>query len=724
MTRVEPTICRNCGACCPVLVTFEDDRPVKVTGDPKGAFEGYTCPKGRALPEQYNDPRRLLASQKRQDDGTFTPIASEQAIDEIAARLRDIVTAHGPQSVAIYFGTGILSTFFGSTMTHFFLQALGSPMAFDAGTIDKPAEKIAPALHGSWHAGPQSFASSDTWMIVGANPVIAKSNGVPTNNPAMRLKKAVNEGMKLILIDPRKTETSRRAAVHLQARPGEDPAILAGIIHIILAEQLYDHAFVKENAIGLDEMRAATAPFTPDYVAARADVPVEDLLAAARTFAGGKRGMVSCSTGASFSTHGNLTFYLGLCINTLCGRWGRAGDKVTYQNVLLPTYVPRAQPRAPYSPFGAHVMQASGLRQTAAGMPSAVLADEMLHDGPGRVRALICIGGNPMSAWPDQRRTEAAIENLDLMVQLDILMSATARKADYVIAVPMAFETPYASYMSEMVKYAGPVRGMEMPWAQYSPALLDPPAGSDVVAEHAFLFQLAQRMGLQLHWGNVYSAGKFEEHPPRTGTFDMDRVPSLDEMWELLTLDSRIPLEEVKKHPHGAVFDLDVRVQDREPDCAAALQLADPLMMAELAAVHAEDSRVAHSDFPFQLVCRRLNKYNNSQLITLPGHGAGKPYNPLYIHPDDLDALGLTDGLVARLRSRSGEALAIVETDPTLRRGVVALSHGFGGMGLAAEADPMIAGTNINLLIGMDEADSITGLPRMSAIPVAIERVT
>src|SRR5205085_8858626 len=142
-------------------------------------------------------------------------------------------------------------------------------------------------------------------------------------------------------------------------------------------------------------------------------------------FAGGKRGSVSCSTGPSFSTHSNIAFYLGLCLNTLCGRWGREGDKATYPNVLLPAYTPRAQPQAPYSAFGEHVMSATGFRESAAGLPTAVLADQMLHDGPDRIRALISVGGNPISSWPDQRKAEAGLANLDLMVQMDILMSAT-----------------------------------------------------------------------------------------------------------------------------------------------------------------------------------------------------------------------------------------------------------------------------------------------------------
>src|SRR5690606_26942132 len=189
---------------------------------------------------------------------------------------------------------------------------------------------------------------ADVWMVVGGNPVIAKSNGAPPNNPAKRLKDAVKRGMKLIVVDPRCTETAQRAHIHLQVIPGEDPALLAGMIHTIIAEKLYDQLFIEENAEGFDNLRTAVAPFTPEYAAQRAGVATEDLIAAARVFAQGRSGSVVCSTGSSFSTHSNLSYYLALCLNTLCGKWGRAGDLAANPNMLLPSYIPKAQPYAPY----------------------------------------------------------------------------------------------------------------------------------------------------------------------------------------------------------------------------------------------------------------------------------------------------------------------------------------------------------------------------------------
>jgi anaerobic selenocysteine-containing dehydrogenase len=374
---------------------------------------------------------------KRNADGDHRQIPSQIAIEEIAARLKSIIDQHGPRSVGIYQGTGQMAHPIGNYMGTALLKAIGSPNFFSAATIDKPADLIAPALHGNWMAGGQSFSSADTWLIVGGNPVIAKSAGCPNNNPGMRLKEAVNRGMKLIVVDPRRTETAKRAHIHLQAKPGEDAAILAAFINIILREDLYDRAFVAANARGIKALKAAVADFTPEIVAARAGIEVADLLSAARTFGSAGRGGVQCATGPSFSMHSNLTFYLAMCLITLCGRWAREGEIALHPNVLLPTFVPKAQPYSPFPVFGDIKLRVHGMRQNASGLPTSALADEILLEGEGQIKALICLGSNPVSAWPDQRKTEAALRSLDLLVSLDITMSATARLADYVVAPPL-----------------------------------------------------------------------------------------------------------------------------------------------------------------------------------------------------------------------------------------------------------------------------------------------
>ena len=602
--KVVAGFCRVCQAYCPILVTVRDGKAVKVAGDPQTPYDGYTCPKGRDLPAQHNDPDRLLRCKSRGDDGLLHDMPSSQVVSEVAGKLAALVEKFGPRCVAVYSGTGTVGNPAGTAMGRAFASAIGTDLVFSANAIDKPAANISTALHGSWHAGAHAFEASDTWMVIGANPVIAKTNGAPPHNPGQRLKEALARGMQLIVVDPRRTETARRARIHLQLRPGTDAVLLAGLVHVILREDLVDHTFVQENAEGLEALRSAVAPYTPAMVSARAGVPADQVVEAARLFAAGRRGGTVCSTGASFGPHANLTWYLALCLNTLCGRWVRAGEDAPLPNVLLPAYQPRAQPYAPYPVFGKSKLRVHGLRENASGMPTAGLADDILLGGDDGIKALLVVGGNPAMAWPDQRKAEAALRSLELLVVIDVAMTATAQLADYVVAAPMTLELPCSTSRVEALKYLGVTRGFTIPWAQYAPRIVEPPAGADLVHDAAFFFRLAQRMGLQLTWTNVAGYRAHVESPPVSVKLDMAREPS-DEDWVALTCEgSRVPLEEVKRYPHGKVFtEVATKVAPRDAACETRLQLADATMVAELASMLTEAGRT-DDEFPLLQIGR------------------------------------------------------------------------------------------------------------------------
>ena len=728
MRSIQPAICRLCPAFCPIRVTLEDGRAVEVVGDPEAPlYDGYTCPKGRALPEQHAHPGRLLASLRRGPDGGFQPIASQRAVLEVAERVRAIVAESGPRAVALYIGTNSLPYPASPALATAWLRALGSKMLFTSNTIDQPGKQIATALHGAWHAGAQDFGSAGTWLIVGQNPLLSKSAGVPSQNPGRRLTEAVARGLRLVVIDPRRTETARRAHVHLQPRPGEDPALLAGMLHVIFDEGREDGEFLAGNAQGAEALREAVLFFTPAAVAQRADVPERELVRAARAFSDGRRGGAVCGTGPSFATRGTLTEYLALCLTTVCGFWPRAGDAATRLNVLMPAFTPKAQPYAPYRAWGyGEKLRARGLRNTAAGLPTAALPDEILLEGDGRVRALFCLGGNPMLAFPDQRRTEAALRKLDLLVAFDPELSATASLAHYVIAPRLTLETPGMTQAAELLKYFGASSGFGPPYAQYAPAVASPPAGSDLIEEWEFFYEMARELGLPLQLVGFYGWGRHLESPPVVVPLDMRNRPTTDQLYALLTTGSRVPLDTVKRHPHGHVFE-EVRdvVHPRDPGCDARLELASADMLCELAEVAADDWRARHATpaLPFRLVPRRSNQFVNSTGRSLASLTRGKPWNPAFLHPDDLRALGLASGELARIRSRHDEILGIVEPDASLRRGVVSMTHGFGALP-SQEADPRAAGANTGrLLRADDDFDPVSGIPRMGALPVAVEPV-
>lgn len=723
-----PGICRICSAHCGVLATVTDGKLTKVTGDPDNPmFRGYTCAKGRALPEIHNSASRLLHSQKRQLDGHHTPIEAQVAMDEIAAHLQRLIAAHGPRSVALYLGTNGLPYPASALMANAFIRGIGSPMFFTANTIDQPGKQIALAAHGHWLGGDVDFHEADSWMLIGTNPLVSKAIGIPGQNPGQGLRSALARGMKLIVIDPRRSQTAARAAIHLQPRPGEDVAIVAGIINFVISEGLCDTEFLAQNVTGFDELAEAVQDFTPEYVAARADVPVAALIDAARLFAthGTRGGMVNAGTGANFAGHGSLLEYLCLCLTTICGRWQRAGQRVVRPNTLMPAFTAKAQAHPPYEGWGyGERLRVRGLTDTVAGMPTAALADEILLEGPGQVKALICIGGNPMVAWPDQRKTLRALESLDLLVTLDTEMSLTSRLAHYVIAPKMQMETPAMTMGSELIKYYTSGTGIPAAYGQYVPRLSEPPEGSDLTEEWQFFLGLAQRMELDLWFVNFFGGGggHFMESPPVVINMNGDTSLTTEELFAQMCATSRVPLDEVAAHPHGQIFDVDDVVAERDADCEARLDVGNAVLLGELAEVPAENVSTGQTDtaFPFRLIPRRHGNFMNSSGTNLAALNRGKPYNPAYMHPTAMAALGLQSGDLVTVTSPHDCIPSVVEADETLRRDVIAMHHAFGGLP-SEDGEVLSRGSNVGRLVPTDtDYESITGLPRQGNIPVRV----
>ena len=712
------TLCRFCGAFCPIRVTVEDGRATGVIGVKENElYAGYTCIKGRALPDQHNDPNRILHSFARSESDEHQRIGVETAMDRVAGQLADMIAEHGPRSVALYSGTYSYLYTAGAELAKSFMSAIGSPMLLDPSTMDQPGKPLATGFHGRWEAGPQSFSEADVWMLVGTNPIVSRWGGIPHSNPAKQLHDAKQRGLKLVVVDPRRTECAEKADVFLQPRPGEDPTILAGMVRVILEEGLQDADFAREHVEGLDVLREAVAPFTPEYVAARADVPAEQLVEAARLFARARRGMVSCGTGPNMARRGTLTEYLVLVLNTLCGRWVRAGERVTNPLVTLPAMSQRAQalprPKEVYG-FG-ETLRASGLSQSLAGIPIAGAADEMLLEGEGRIRALIVLGGNPMAAWPDQLRTHAAIQALDLSLTFDLAWTATAKLCDYVIGPKLSLESPAITQMHEMLGFYGVSHGYPAPYAQYAEKVVDPPEGAEVIEEWEFFYGLAQRMGLQLDI--------------RGRKLDMQRKPTSDELIELLCEGSRIPLDEVKRYPNGHVFDdPPVLATPREDGWETRLDVGSPEMIEELAEV-SEEPFFSHAGYEatpaysHRLVSRRMHNFYNSSGQQLERLTREYAYNPAFMNPADLEALGFAAGEVVEIRSGEGSVNGIVEPDPAVRPGVVSMAHAWGGAPSDDDKIRTIGSNTGRLSSNRGRLDRRTGQPLMSAIPVNLRRV-
>jgi len=710
------TYCRLCHCACPIDADIEDGRVVRVRGVRDDAlYHGYTCSKGRAYPAMHADPGRLLHSLARQADGCHAPIPVERAMDEIAGRLAAIVAEHGPRSVALYLGTQCAAHPATGALARAWHQALGSEMYFTPVTIDQPGKFVAQALHGVWKAPPQNFDRPDAIVIIGANPLVANHMGLPCTNPGLWLKEQRARGCQLVVIDPRRTETARQADLHLQVRPGCDAIVQAAMLRILFEEDLVDRAFLDAEVEGVDALRAAVAPFVADRIARFAGIATGDLERAARIWGRAARGYAVVGTGPNMNGPGaTLIEYLALCLSTVCGRWLRAGDRVLNPGVLSApiAYKAQANPRRPAYDFG-ETLRVRGLRDSTAGLPTAALAEEMILEGEGQIRALVCVGGNPVNAWPDQHRTLEALDAAELVVLLDTRMTETARRADYVIATRMPFEMPGMTLLVDNQSVLQPGYGFPRPFAAVTPALVDPPAGSELIEDWELFYGLAQRMELGLAIGNKRGIQPLDLH----------RKPTSELLFRAMTEGSRIPFDEVAAVEGGGVFEGEpVYVSPKDPGCTTRLDVGNAEMMADLGALadRALDGKTDVSSRAFCLISRRTAEVYNSTGVELAGAVTGRSFNPAFLCAEDATALGLASGDEIALVSDHGRIPAIVEIDRHLRPGLVSMAHGWGG---APDRDGEVRsrGANTNRLASTDAAwDRYTGIPVMSNLPVDV----
>jgi anaerobic selenocysteine-containing dehydrogenase len=717
--QTHKSYCRFCHALCGIEVDVENGRAVAVRGDREHPISrGFTCEKGRQLIAQHEHPGRIRSSLRRRADGGFEPIASARALDEIAERLTQLIAEHGPRAVALYNGTkSWTNVAYG--LSRSWLEGIGSPSLYTTVTIDQPAKSMARALHGGWMAGHHDVATSDVALFVGGNPLQSFSSEhlkLPCANTFDYLRDYLRRGLQLIVIDPRRSEFAQLAAVHLPVRPGEDPTLLAGLVRVILTENLHDAEFTSAYATGLEALRAAVEPYTLDYVERRSGVPAREVERAARLFARGPRGSAVAGTGANMAPHPLATELLVSALNTLCGRHARAGDALGHTGVLSRRVDRRAQPLPP-RPFWGKIPgpRVRGLRSFFYEQPTAALADEILTPGDGQVRALICHGGNPAVAFPDQAKVVRALEALELLVVLDVQMTPTAQLAHYAIGCKLSLEKPDTTRQVEWYFHE--------PFGQYTPALIDAPAG--VIEEWEFFFGIAQRMGVPLRLGS----GAFEA-PGRGRRVDLARVPTSEALMELELADACVPFAELREHPGGAIFEKARSFAlPADPANTARLDLAPIQLVDELRAIRSEPlvAGAGYREgerFGYRLISRRMRQVFNSTGVELPALRERGPGNPAFMNAADMGAAGLTNGDLVEIESDHGRILAIARADATLPHGVVSMAHSWGALPSrdAIASDPA-QGACTNRLIACDrDYEPFSGHCRMSAIPVNLRR--
>ena len=708
MTNEKVSFCRICSGGCGTLLTVDEDHNIlSVRGDPdNGLSAGYACFKGLQASASHHGAERLLQPLKRTGDGTFIEIPSEDAIAEIAAAVSQIIDVGAAEAIGMFSGNGSIFDVASYAMQKPFLSSLGSDQYFSTQTIDQSAKMISFGRLGAWRAGLPSFEDMDVALLFGANPLVSHAAiGFLQNDPVRRLKQARARGLKLIVVDPRRTETARNADLVLQPYPGQDAAIAGAMIRMILDQEWQDQQFCVDH-VGAERMaslRAAVDPLTPQRVEASAGLLPGQLHAATKLFAhDSKTGCATTCTGPSMAPFSNLAQHLVDCLNVVCGRFLQEGQPVhrlAAHAQRRPVHAEVVSPTRAWEKHGQSRIR--GARMLYGERPTGTLADEILTPGKGQIRGLFVDGGDPVTSWPDQNKTMAALKELELLVVIDPWMSPTARHAHYVLPPFMQYERADVSMTVGAPTWPGT-------WMQYTPPVVEVPSGSDLVHDWYVFWRIAQRLGRAIVCNGV--------------ALDMDRPPAAEEVLRIVMKDSPLPFDALMLHPHGLhVGTGGARIL---PARAGACGKFDPMPqdVANELRLFLESSARPRG-YSHLLVPRRMRDLFNSNGRHLPPVRKRTPYNPAYLHPDDLGHLGLVPGDRVEIASLHGRVIALVAADKDIKPGVVSISYAWGGMA-EAEDRPDLEGTSVNRLIDTDSHfEAINAMPHMSALPVSIRKI-
>ncbi|MER6698361.1 molybdopterin-dependent oxidoreductase [Streptomyces fimicarius] len=719
-SRTAPRICPLCEATCGLTLTIEGTTVTGARGDRDDIFsKGFICPKGASFGGLDADPDRLRVPLVRGDDGELREATWGEAFDRIAARIPDLVTAHGPQAVGVVLGNPNVHTMAGSLYPPLLLAALRTRNVFTASTLDQMPKHVSSGLlFGDAHAIPvPDLDRTGHLLLIGANPL--ESNGSLCTAPDFpgRLKALRRRGGTLTVIDPRRTRTARLADRHVAIRPGADALLLAALAHTLIAEKLADPGPLAEHLEGLDELAAALADFTPDAVAAACDVDADTITAIARELAAAPTAAVYGRIGSCTVEHGTLASWLVDVLNILTGNLDRPGG------ALFPLSATARPPRpaAPGKGFalGRWASRVSGHPEAKGELPIAALAEEIDTPGEDRIRALVVIAANPVLSAPDGDRLDAALaDGLDFMVSVDPYLNETSRHADVVLPPPPPSQSAHFDFafnsfaVHNQVRYtraAVPLEDGRMDESEIHARLIlavsglhgAPPSAVDDLAVDTALTR----------------AGAPKERAAElTGENGPER--RLDLMLRLGPYG--LTLERLLAHPHG--IDLGP-LKPRVPEVLRTRSGRIELLPAPIAADLPRLRRaLGDRPAPLVLVGRRHLRSNNSWMHNVGSLTGGSNVCTLQIHPDDAARLGLVDGATARIESSGGGIEAPTEITDTVRSGVVSLPHGWGHsrpgtrMSVAA-ADP---GANVNQLLDGTLLDPLSGTAVLNAIPVSI----
>lgn len=728
-------ICPLCEACCGLEFRVSGNKVISIRGHDEDVFShGYICPKGVSLKDLHEDPDRLRKPLIKRD-GRFVEASWEEAFAEIERRLPAVMREHGPDAVAMAIGNptahkiGLLMY-----MTRLG-KALGTRNFFSASTLDQMPKQLSVGLmFGHWLSFPvPDIERSDYLLIIGANPMV--SNGSLWTVPDYRGKaKAMRaRGGRIVVVDPRRTETAEAADEHHFIRPGADVFFLLGMVNTLFDEKLVQPGRLADHINGLDALEGAVREFTPERVAARCGIEAVTIRELARTLAHTERAAVYGRLGTCTQEYGTLSNWLVDVLNVLTGHLDQEGGAMFSKAPAFAANTAGKPGIGKGITVGRRRSRVSGAPEVMGEFPMVCLAEEIETSGEGQVKALISVASNPVLSAPNGERLSAALEKLDFMVSIDIYLNETTRHADVILPGSSPLEDLHYDMAFPQFAYRNYARFSD-PVLQRDPS--QPPewqillrlaaiaqgkgAQVDVEAMDDALFAEDVRRALGEHADVVLAALSHLKGPERQIDFALRTGPYGDMFGRK---PDGISLAKVKASIGGIdLGPLQPRIPEVLRTPSGKVELAPAMLLDDL---RRPSSALAQPVPELVIIGRRHVRSCNSWMHNLPTLAKGPFRCTALVHPADAERLGLSDGAMARITAAGRSVDAQVEVSDEMMRGVVSLPHGWGHdqpgsrMALAAERP----GANLNAVLDETLRDPLSGNAVLSGIPVEMRAV-
>jgi anaerobic selenocysteine-containing dehydrogenase len=722
MSEAERTHYRSCHLCeamCGVEIRVRGVEVLSVRGDAADPFSrGHVCAKALALKDVHEDPERLRQPLRRTATG-WQPVPWDEALDEAAARLVEVQRRAGRDAVATYFGNPQVHGYGALLGGAKLVRALRSRNRYSATSVDQLPHHFA-ALFMFGHPLLLPIPDLDRTaflLVLGGNPVVSNGSLMTAPDVAARLKALRSRGGRLVVVDPRRTETAELADTHHFIRPGTDALLLLAMLQVIFAEGLARPGRLEGFTDGLDALREACAAYPPERVAAATGIEAATIRGLARDFAHSESAIAYGRMGASTQAFGALAQWLTQALNVVTGNLDRAGGAM----FTRPAFdLVGSGGGFGHGGFDRRRTRVRGLPEFGGEFPVAALAEEIDTPGEDRIRALVTAAGNPVLSTPNGRRLDAALAGLEFMVSIDFYLNETTRHAHLILPPTFALERDHY----DLVFNALAIRNV----AKYSPPVFA--RGPDARHDEEILAGLVERI-------EAHDPSRRPALPARLAARALTarRALALGLRFgphgaRLSPLSRGLTLGRLAGQPHGVdLGPLEPCLPARLRTPGRRIQLAPAPLLADLARLQSTLPRspapAAPPDDTLLLIGRRDPRSHNSWLHNSRRLVKGPPRCTLRLNPDDAAARGLRDGDLAELRSRTGALQVPVELTDELMRGVASLPHGWGhdrdGTRQAVAASR--AGVSANDVTDEQFLDALSGNAALNGVPVTVRAV-